>query len=960
MKNLNIQTLILKIFSIFIISFGASAQAPNIEWAVFLGGTEFDGAHDVIQTSDGGYLVVGESESSDLDVSGNNIGDEDFWIVKLNFDGTIIEWETNVGGSVADIAHAVRETANGNFVVAGFTMSNDNDIQHFVNQGNRDVWVVKIDGIINPGDILWERNYGGSGDDVATSIDQTSDGGFIVAGYSNSSNSGDFSRPNQGGLTNPSGTNDFWVLKLDEDGNLLWENNYGGSGDDLAYSIQQTSDGGYIVAGETASSNGHISGPFRGLWDYWIVKLSEDGDTIQWERNYGGSHIDQARSVRQTFDGSGNPDGYIVAGTTWSNNFDVSGNNSPGLPDYWVVRLNNNGNLLWQQTYGGSRHDWGQDIQQTIDGGYVITGTTWSVDGDVHNNPATNSWSYWVVKTDNLGSIEWRTALGGSSVDWSNSIQQTSDEGYILTGRTSSLDGDVQKPWIRGWDYWVVKLEPAVPPAPVSLWPRTYGNTISYYRQADDIVVDDDENVYVVGTLHQGDISNEDSSFFSTGEGYIMKYDKLGNLLWIDYFPSNMHHLSDGPQAKIEIFGNNLYVLSNGGFLLGYDENGSWLFSPYEIGSSLTSDYTSLDIDKSTGDLYLSARFVNNFQNNDYTITPATGSSNVIFKFDQGGAYIDHAEIEGGPYVWVRDITYSESLSKLFVSGSANNGDVADFGPQQVNDAYFGAEYDTSGGIIFDSVLSSPDYLGELVYNNNNNELFVDWAGDIYLFDQGFGDPNPLMVYSNTAENVIDFMYNHNTNELFAAMGSSNPLGMYGTTDSFYLKIDNNNQGSPALAWEITLSPSIHPEAIYYNSQSDYVYVSGMYYNSTNLDAFSINSYGSSLNDIFIARIEDQGAFAEFKIAEEIVGFNKEKQKELLFMLYPNPTDNLLYVESRTDIKVESLTLVSVEGNVILSAKNPEKNPSLSMDLVSVKQGIYFMHITAENGETVVHKILKK
>jgi len=293
----------------------------------------------------------------------------------------------------------------------------------------------------SPG-ILFEKTFGGSDWDESYSIQQTSDGGYIVAGYALSNN---------GDVFGNHGSNDYWIVKLDETGNIQWQKCLGGSYDDRAYSIQQTSDDGFIVAGTTYSNDGDVSGKHGSSnddKDYWIVKLDKTGN-IEWQKCLGGSDEDIAQSIQQTSDG-----GYIVAGYTFSNNGDVSGNHSNS--DYWIVKLDETGNIQWQKCLGGSSNDYAYSIHQTSDGGYIVAGSTDSNNGDVSGNHG--NYDYWLVKLDVKGEIQWQKCLGGSSSDGARSIQKMNDGGYIVTGYTKSNDGDVSGNHGSS-DYWIVKLE---------------------------------------------------------------------------------------------------------------------------------------------------------------------------------------------------------------------------------------------------------------------------------------------------------------------------------------------------------------------------------------------------------------------------------------------------------------------------------------------------------------------
>ncbi|MGB4665366.1 MAG: T9SS type A sorting domain-containing protein [Bacteroidales bacterium] len=293
------------------------AQTPAIEWQKCLGGTAIDYANSIHHTSDGGFIVAGKTYSNDGDVSWNHGGFGDSWLVKLNSSGDI-EWQKCLGGTDNDEAKSIQQTSDGGYIVASGTKSNDGDVSG--NHGATDTWLVKLNSL---GDILWQKCLGGTSDDYAYCIQQTSDGGFIVTGETGS-NDGDVSGYHEGG--------DFWVVKLNSSGDIEWQKCLGGTGWDWENSIQQTSDGGFIVAGSTYSNDGDVLGN-HGATDYWVVKLNSLGD-ILWQKCLGGTIDDRACSIQQTSDG-----GFIVTGFTYSNDGDVSGNH--GYSDYWVVKLTN-------------------------------------------------------------------------------------------------------------------------------------------------------------------------------------------------------------------------------------------------------------------------------------------------------------------------------------------------------------------------------------------------------------------------------------------------------------------------------------------------------------------------------------------------------------------------------------------------------------------------------------------
>tara|TARA_B100000508_G_scaffold137355_2_gene131764 strand:- start:63454 stop:66492 length:3039 start_codon:yes stop_codon:yes gene_type:complete len=409
--------------SLYLVSINVIGQLPSIEWQKSLGGSGYDHAESIEQTTDGGYIVAGVSESSDGDITSSN-GLSDYWIVKLDANGSTL-WQRAIGGSLNDYANCIKQTTDGGFIVAGYSESTDGDVTG--NHGNFDYWIVKLDAA---GTILWEMSYGGLGDDRAESIQQTTDGGYIVTGSSDS---------NDGDITNNQGFHDFWVIKLDSNGSILWQNTYGGSSWDRSKMIQQTTDGGYIIAGFTWSNDGDVSFN-NGQRDYWVIKLDASGNLI-WEKSLGGSDFDWAYSVQQTADG-----GFIVAGRSYSDNGDLTINY--GIYDYWVVKLDATGNIEWQKSLGGGGGDSARSVKQTSDGGFIVAGYSVFI----------NSQSYWIVKLDGFGNLIWQKTFGGTSQDLAYSIQQTSKGNYIVAGSSESNDEDVDGN-NGDFDFWVVKLD---------------------------------------------------------------------------------------------------------------------------------------------------------------------------------------------------------------------------------------------------------------------------------------------------------------------------------------------------------------------------------------------------------------------------------------------------------------------------------------------------------------------
>ncbi len=409
---------------------------PAVQWQKTLGGTDLDEARCIHQTDDSGYIIVGNTLSNNGDVLGNH-GGWDFWVVKMSSTGSI-QWKKTLGGTNNDWPYTIQQTTDGGYIVAGFSESSNGDVSN--NHGEKDAWLIKLS---NTGTVQWEKAYGGSAWESANSIQQTSDGGYVFAGIAQSSD---------GDVSGVHGDLDFWVVKINGQGDIEWQKALGGTGEDIANSIKQTSDGGYIVTGRTSSNDGDVSYN-HGNVDYWVVKINSAG-IIEWQKSLGGTSTEVSFDINQTINGE-----YIVIGYSSSSNGDISGHH--GGKDIWVVRLNNEGEIVWQKSLGGSDQDWGYSIALTSGDGCILAGGTRSSDGDVLGNHGFDD--IWLVKLNVLGELEWQRTLGGSQSEVCFSFQQTNDNGYALCGYTWSTDGDVSGLHALS-DFWTVKLSPESSP----------------------------------------------------------------------------------------------------------------------------------------------------------------------------------------------------------------------------------------------------------------------------------------------------------------------------------------------------------------------------------------------------------------------------------------------------------------------------------------------------------------
>ena len=287
----------------------------NLEWEKNFGGTSADFGVSIKQTSEGGFIIGGGTQSNDIDLSGSPRFWPDFWIVKINSTGTI-EWQKTLGGTFVDYFFDIEQSNDGGYIIGGRVASDDGDVS--INQGGFDSWVVKIN---STGTIQWQKTFGGTSNDYLFDIQKTLDGGFITVGYTESNN---------GDVSMNQGNGDCWIVKFSETGTIEWEKTLGGTGRDEANMISQTNDGNYIFIGFTNSIDGDITFN-NGGYDFWVVKINETGN-ILWQKTMGGSGEDYGYSIQQASDG-----GFITLGYTNSTSGDITENN--GLNDFWIVKL---------------------------------------------------------------------------------------------------------------------------------------------------------------------------------------------------------------------------------------------------------------------------------------------------------------------------------------------------------------------------------------------------------------------------------------------------------------------------------------------------------------------------------------------------------------------------------------------------------------------------------------------
>jgi len=541
-------------------------KAGNLVWDRTFGGADFDGANSVIQTEDGGFLVVGYTLSW-------GAGGKDAWVIRLDRSGQKL-WEKVFGGRWDDAAYSAAQTADGKFLIAGVrSRSSGSGILNLVPE--EDVWLIMVD---DDGDEIWEKTYGGKDDDGAISVISTRDGGFLVTGYTES--------------IGPAGRNG-WVIKVDKDGNKLWDKVF--SKWTEATSAIQVPDGRFIVVGATTTffevEAGWVTGldengsqiwvesfrgkeprrvvqtdaisfaiAGRGKEGAWVVKfkcscgkpLSDfgyskviSGELVKvWDKTIGGEGDDAVYSVIRTVDGN-----FLAVGSTSSK--------GAGKSDAWVVKFDGKGNVVWDKTFGGADFDGANSVVETGDGGFLVVGYTFSkgAQGDA-----------WVMKLDERGNLIWDKTFGSEGADSATSIVKAEDGGFLVVGTTKSrkgkdsdvlvvkLDREGSKKWSKIFDG-------------CSVWRKTFGECF-------------DENSPGIDDSPSSVIHTSDEGFLIVGEtreptqsiAWIIKIDKNGNKLW----EKGLGDLKENwASSAVETQDGNFIVLINGYFKgMGYS---SWL-----------------------------------------------------------------------------------------------------------------------------------------------------------------------------------------------------------------------------------------------------------------------------------------------------------------------------------------------------------------------------------------------
>ena len=401
-----------------------STQNVDVSQIKTLGGTRNDSGQSVVATSDGGFAILGFTQSNDGDITDKTNESFDYWVLKFNGENEL-QWQKTYGGSADERGNSIIQTQDGGFAILGYSFSDDEDVTN--NAGLQDFWLVKLD---SNGNISWQKSFGYQGADSGITVIQTNDLGYLISGILDVTASGGEGNSSRG--TNRHAGGDYWVLKLNASGTKEWSKYYGGNFTDTPNGIIQTEDNGFIIVGSSDSNDTDISSNI-GTYDFWVLKISPSGNLI-WEKSFGGTQIDEARAIVATNDGN-----YLIAGDTRSNDIDIS--NNKGAADLWIIKISPEGNLLWEKTIGGTNFDVARSILKSQNNGFIIAGSSRSNNIDVAVNNGQND--AWILKVDDNGSLIWETTIGGSNIDFAYSVAELNDGSIVAVGDSTSNDGDI-------------------------------------------------------------------------------------------------------------------------------------------------------------------------------------------------------------------------------------------------------------------------------------------------------------------------------------------------------------------------------------------------------------------------------------------------------------------------------------------------------------------------------------
>ncbi len=394
--------------------------AQKIFWQKAIGGSGYDNGMRMIPTDHNCFILAGTTASTDGLGKGNHSVDKaDIVVCRVSAEGQVI-WKTLVGGSKTEQFSEMKPTSDGGVIIIGTTESLDGDAVE--NHGKMDFILAKVDRF---GKLQWTKCFGGVGNDQGLAVVETSDGGYLIGGESGS---------RTGSMTHHIGALDSWIAKLDGGGKVMMEKTFGGNANERVLNLLELKKDRYLAVCATNSIDGDVKDPL-GEKDVWLVCFSKNFDIV-WQRTYGGSDFDETHQIIRTKSGD-----LVLCGTSFSDDLDLEGSPNRGQGDSWMFRISDQGNLKWSRLYGGARNEGANAVSQTPDGGFIMVGTSNSLDKFVERN--NGLYDGWVVRTDSLGNKIWWYNFGGEQFEYLYDVRALEGGNYLALGFAESIKADL-------------------------------------------------------------------------------------------------------------------------------------------------------------------------------------------------------------------------------------------------------------------------------------------------------------------------------------------------------------------------------------------------------------------------------------------------------------------------------------------------------------------------------------
>jgi len=923
----------------------------NAIWKKTFGGTDQESFRSIQQTTDGGYIAAGITYSNNGDATGNH-GGGDMWVVKLNSLGTI-QWQKCFGGTALDYANYISKTSDGGYIVTGKTSSTNGDVTG--NHGGGDIWVLKLNAM---GTIQWKKCFGGSASDEASSIKQTTDGGYILGGVTSSTN---------GDVVGKHGAKDVWIIKLNSTGTIQWKKCLGGSNDEIAKSIQQTADGGYIIAGDTDSNDGDVSGNHGGIGqeDAWIVKLNNNGN-IAWQKCIGSFSHDGAQSIEQTADG-----GFMIFGWTGVSSWNIT--HYHGMTDAWTLKMDHSGNYTTAKSFGGSGLENCGAFIKTSDTGYALLCSSTSNDGDVHGNHNNSTSDFWLAKITSENTIAPNALFGeasglsGLSDQTVTSIQVDGTGNKYIAGYCTSITdfnpgAGITNFGVSGKKYMFLAKYTI---ANVLLWAKL--TEISSIPKDNLSLKLSNTNIYMTGNF-SGTVDFDPSAnvFKYTSSGledmFLLSMDLNGNF----YFANKMGGTGNDAAKAIDVDATgNIYLTGYFSGTVDFDTNPLGTVNLISVGKedifyAKYNTYGALLFAKNIGT-------INSEISNDISVDGnnnlyITGTYNSTIDFDPSAAmyqlynqgtqdvFIAKYSATTGNFIWAKDI------------GGANGKVISSVIKADNNFVYLAGAY--NGSVDFDP--NTP--VKNLTTSGAIQQGYVakyDVSG-VYKWAKPIKASSGITVTANAID--IDNVGNlYVTGEYNGAItfGLSTILNTSGAEDMYTARYSDN--GEFLWAFKTGGIGKDNAKDLFINKSKE-VFTCGSYSNTVdfNPSAATFNLTSAGMSDGFWTKYSQSNEFSLLQPTNDENLRNSDIssaaiiEKEEIIKLYPNPNAGSFTVtlsEVKGQVESEGVYSIMNELGQIVHEFNLNSSNNYTFSIDNLSNGIYFV-IGFNNNQITREKVI--